>query len=85
MPGRILKYERTIIDLDTGQITAELHPFTAEHAAEAHSVLETDGLPIDAAIRLCQKWNGMSERHPGPAYLRFGYSIPFVKKALTDA
>ena len=84
MTHRVKDYERTVFHPDKALIT-ELCPFTEAQAAEIDSVLETDGLSIVNAIRLCQKWNRAALQYPTNNDIQYSYSIPFVKRERTDA
>lgn len=84
MMHRVKKYEWTIFHPDH-ELISELCPFTEAQAAEIGAVLESDGLPIIHAIRLCQKWNNAAMQYPTSNNIQYSYSIPFVKKEYTDA
>lgn len=84
MSHRIKEYERTIFHPDR-VLTTELCPFTEAQAAEINAVLESDGLAITAAIKLCDKWNRTAEQYSKNGKFRLSYSVPFVKKERTDA
>ena len=85
MNARVAKYKRTITNIATNKSRGELVPFTNQQAMEMGAVLEPDGLDITAAIKLCEKWNRTAEQSSKNGKFRLSYSIPFVKKALTDA
>ena len=85
MTHRVLKYRRTVIDLNTEKPSTVLCPFTREHATEAGTVLETDGIPIDHAITLCTKWNRITQQLPYVDNQEVIYSIPFIRRKYTDA
>jgi len=84
MTHRVKNYERTIFHPDKAP-TSELYPFTEAQAAEIGAILESDGLSLIAAIKLCGKWNNTVERYSKNGKIRVSYSIPFVKKERTDA
>ena len=67
--ARVKHYKTTFSD---GR--QKLVPFSEAQAKEYGTVLETDGIDIDAAIRMVIKWNKDAKRI-GSA-LR--YSIPFI-------
>lgn len=71
---RVLQYEATVYHSSTGSSHTKLYPFTQAQADEAGTVLETDGIDLMAAIRLCEKWT----RRGNHASIQYTYRIPFV-------
>lgn len=53
---------------------SSLQPFTEAQAKDYGTVLETDGIAIDAAVRMVEKWNAKATLQGNT--LR--YSIPLV-------
>ena len=52
------------------------YAFTQEQANEVGGILETDGLDIVLAKKLCENWT----RRSNHSDIRYSYSIPFVGK-----
>lgn len=67
---RVLTYRVTCSDG-----TKANEKFTEAQAAEHGTVLESDGVPLDVAIRMVEQWNAAAKRQGSS--LR--YAIPFVK------
>lgn len=57
-----------------------LESFNEAQANEYGSILETDGIALDAAIRMTDKWNAQARLQGNTVR----YSIPFVSKARTE-
>lgn len=57
-----------------------LEPFNEAQANEHGTILETDGIALDAAIRMTDKWNAQARLQGNIVR----YSIPFVSKARTE-
>lgn len=74
MIHRTKHYKRTTFKDE--QATTELCKFTEAQATEGGGVLETDGLSLHVAVKLCEKWNRLGSI--GPIF--YDYSIPFVTK-----
>lgn len=55
--------------------SSSLQPFTKAQAREYGAVLDTDGIAIDAAVRMVEKWNAKATLQCN----KLRYSIPFVK------
>jgi hypothetical protein len=72
---RVLKYVVIARDTSDGSTSTKQLPFLSEDAAEAGVTLETDGIPIEAAKTLIEKWNKRPESGP----VQHTYRIPFVK------
>lgn len=70
---RVLKYEATVYYASTGSSHTALYPFTQEQANEVGAVLETDGIGILSAKRLCELWTKRGQH----ADIRYSYRIPF--------
>jgi hypothetical protein len=75
---RVLKYVAITRDASDGSVATKKLPFLSEHAAEAGVTLETDGIPIEAAKALIEKWNKRPENGP----VQHTYRIPFVKTVM---
>ena len=54
--------------------TSALQPFTEAQAKECGTVLEADGIVIDAAFRLVERWNAQAKLQRNDML----YSIPFA-------
>lgn len=54
--GRVKEYKVTYEDG-----TSSLQPFTAAQAADLGAVLEADGIAVDAAFRLVERWNAQAK------------------------
>lgn len=76
MTHRVLKYSATVYYASTGSSSTGLYPFTEAHAAEAGTVLETDGIPLAAAIKLCEKWT----KRGNHGDIRYTYHVPFAQR-----
>lgn len=72
---RVLQYEGTSYHVSTGSSHTQLYPFTEAQAREAGTVLETDGIDIVTAQRLCEQW---TRRGQGKS-IRYSYRIPFCR------
>lgn len=70
---RVLKYEATVYYTSTGSSHTAMYPFTQEQADEVGAVLETDGIGILSAKRLCELWTKRGQH----ADIRYSYRIPF--------
>jgi len=70
---RVLKYECTVHYASTGSSHTGLYPFNQTQADTVGAVLEPDGISIEAAKRLVEKWNRGGNRED----IRYVYSIPF--------
>lgn len=68
--ARVKDYKVTYEDGGTA-----LQPFTEAQAGEYGTVLEKDGVAIDAAVRMVDKWNTRAKLQGN----KLRYSIPFVK------
>lgn len=75
MNHRVLKYEATVYYASTGSSHTAQYPFTQVQADEVGAVLESDGINIIAAKKLCEMWTTRGNRGD----IRYSYSIPFVK------
>lgn len=73
MNHRVLKYECTVHYTSTGSSHTKLYPFTEAQANECGGVLETDGLNIVLAQKLCEKWTRRGQHSD----IRYNYRIPF--------
>ena len=73
MHHRVLKYEATVYYGSTGSSMTRQYAFTQEQADEVGGVLETDGLSIVLAKKLCEKWT----RRGNHGDIRYSYNIPF--------
>ena len=71
---RVATYKRTIIN-PTGLESAETCYFSQAQADEIGAVLESDGISIKAAIRLCEMWT----KRGNFGQIKYIYTIPFVK------
>lgn len=56
MTHRTQHYDRTVYYLDGTVVGPYREKFTQMQAMDAGSVLEEDGLALQAAIRLCDRW-----------------------------
>ena len=72
---RVIRYEGTAFHVSTGSSHTATYPFLAEHAIEAGVDLTEAGIPIEAAEKLCIKWN---KRHARNDSIRYSYRIPFT-------
>ena len=70
---RVLKYEATVYYASTGSSHTKQYAFTQAQADEVGAVLETDGINIIAAQKLCEKWTRRGNRSD----IRYSYRIPF--------
>jgi hypothetical protein len=59
---RVKTYTASVYYKSTGSSMTKEYPFTEEHANEANAVLEVDGLNIEAARKLCNKWTRLGSR-----------------------
>jgi hypothetical protein len=75
MNARVNKYEATVYHSSTCSSHTKLRPFTQAQADEVGAVLETDGINIVAAQRLCEKWTKRGSRGD----IRYSYRVPFCK------
>lgn len=71
---RVLQYEGTVYYPSTRSSHTKLYPFTQEQANEVGTVLETDGIPLLLAIKLCEQWTRRGQHES----IRYSYRIPFV-------
>ena len=71
---RVLWYQGTVFYTSTGYSHTAMYPFTQGQANEVGAILETDGIPIQAAIKLCEMWTKRGQ-HEG---IRYSYRIHFV-------
>ena len=69
------KYQATVYYSSTGSSHTKLYSFTQAQAAEVGGVLESDGLDIILAQKLCEKWT----RRGNHGDIRYSYSIPFYE------
>jgi hypothetical protein len=70
---RVLKYEATVYYSSTGSSMTKQYPFTQAQADEVGGVLESDGLNILLAKKLCEKWTQRGQHGD----IRYSYRIPF--------
>lgn len=79
---RVLKYEATVYYKSTGSSHTKLYPFTQTQANEIGAVLETDGLSLEAAISLCDRWT----RRGNHIDIKYSYRVPFtsIKSRVED-
>ncbi len=54
-----------------------LQPFTEAQAREYGTVLETDGVAIDAAVRMVEKWNAKAKLQGN----KLRYAIPLIPQS----
>lgn len=73
---RVLKYEATIYHTSTGHSHTQLYSFTQPQADEVGAILESDGLNIVLAKKLCEKWTKRGMQHDD---IRYSYTIPFCE------
>jgi len=71
--ARVNQYERITTNTEKGTCFVEILPFTEVQALEAGSVLEPDGLSVEAAKRLCAKWTDLGKH----GSLRYSYQVVF--------
>lgn len=57
--ARVLTYRR-IFRKKNGEISNDICQFTQSQANEIGAVLENDGISLEAAKKLCKKWNKMN-------------------------
>jgi len=60
--NRVTEYEGTVYYSSTGSSHTKMYPFTKEHADAIGGVLEPDGLNIELAQKLCDKWTKRGNR-----------------------
>lgn len=70
---RVLKYEATVYHTSTGSSHTKQYAFTQAQADEVGAVLETDGISVISAKRLCEMWN----KRGNHGDIRYSYRIPF--------
>lgn len=73
---RVLKYEATVYYDSTGSSHTRLYAFTQAQADEVGGILESDGLNIVLAQKLCEKWTRRGQHGD----IRYSYRIPFTKR-----
>lgn len=73
---RVLKYEATVYYGSTGSSHTKLYPFTQAQADSVGGVLESDGLDIVLAQKLCEHWT----RRGNHTDIRYSYRIPFCQR-----
>lgn len=73
MTHRVLKYEATVYHDSTGSSNTNLYTFTQVQAGEVGGALETDGLDITLAQKLCDRWNKLGDHGD----IRYSYRIAF--------
>jgi hypothetical protein len=71
--ARVKSYEATAYYTSTGSSNTSIHKFTQAQADDVGGVLETDGLNIILAPKLCDKWT----RRGNHTSIRYSYRIPF--------
>lgn len=74
--ARVLKYEATTYHTSTDSSHIGLYPFTQAQADEIGATLEPDGIDLETAQRLCEKWT----RRGKHASIRYTYRIPFTQE-----
>jgi hypothetical protein len=70
---RVRAYEATAFYQSTGSSSTSIYPFTQAQADEVGGVLETDGLNIILAQKLCDNWT----RRGNHTSVRYSYRLPF--------
>lgn len=56
MNTKVTHYEGTVYYVSTGSSHTGIYPFTETHAVEANTILDEEGIPMEAAQKLCEHW-----------------------------
>lgn len=72
MNHRVRMYEATVYYRSTGSSSTRQYPFTQAQADEVGGVLETDGLSVVLAQKLCDRWTRRGQHGD----IRYSYRIP---------
>lgn len=75
MQARVNQYSATVYYGSTGSSHTKLYPFTQAQANEVGAVLETDGINIESAKRLCEKWT----KRGNHGDIRYTYHVPSAR------
>lgn len=59
---RVKSYTASVYYKSSGSSNTKQYPFTQEQADEVGAVLEPDGINIEAAHKLCNKWTRLGNR-----------------------
>lgn len=60
--ARVLEYRR-IFQINGVELLNDIYPFNKYHAEEIGTALEEDGISLNVAKALCEKWNKMNSNY----------------------